>query len=492
MKLSSPTLFLCLTTVFVARPSQATADAGLIGVPSGLVLIGQASSSEASAQKPTPANFKVEPDSLKAGTSADLQLSGDGVNDLLAQLSDLRNAEVYLKSGAAQSQKVSTVTVGPPTKKGTAGTIRLGLTVSADAIAGSYELYVSGKPTGAVFTITAPNAKTAPATPEQIRVEPLMSPPGQVVNLKITGGKIPETLQKATKDQLHFYWQIPPGKHTDFNVALAVTDFLYSVQSPTSPEYSLTVQVSIAPDALPGTYQLYLDPQNGGAGKDKTAFDVLFSVGAAALGEYTYCPLTPLQGNGTDLLCSQSLLTYKEEREVFGKAVADQYVAVEVRIQNRNTQFPFLLADVRLGTSNSELTTSRDRTFVRTFAEKGEAYSVRAIALRSLAAAGTILGGIGPAVGNMSLSNAIQILVGPTTSAANSLFPDRSSHEIEVISDYGFSVVQTLVIPSRSPARIYCFIPQRQILSQPYNKISDDTSKWSTVGEFQALQKNGG
>lgn len=189
------------------------------------------------------------------------------------------------------------------------------------------------------------------------------------------------------------------------------------------------------------------------------------------------------------ILCSQSLLTYKEEREVFGKAVADQYVVAEVRIQNRNTQYPFLLADVRLGAVSSELTTSRDRTFVRSFAEKGEAYSVRAIALRALAAAGAILGGIGPAVGDKTLSNAIQIIVGPTTSAANGLFPDRSAHEIETITDYGFSVVQTLVIPTRSPARVYCFIPQRQILPEAYNKISDDNSKWANAAKFQKLQR---
>jgi len=80
--------------------------------------------------------------------------------------------------------------------------------------------------------------------------------------------------------------------------------------------------------------------------------------------------------------------------------------------------------------------------------------------------------------------------VGPTTSAVNGLFPDRSAHEIEVISDYGFSVIQTLVIPSRSPARVYCFIPQRQILSEPYSKISDDTSKWGGKAlKFQDLQK---
>ncbi len=425
---------------------------------------------------------------MKAGSSTDISLTSSDVGAWLPKFSDFAKIAIYTSPDVGEGTEVPTITVGSPSKIGAANQIHLGLTVPADIAAGTYELYENGNATGAKFQVTA--GSTAPQAPASkpgasqtpIHVEPSTSPPGQVVNVKLTGGDIANQLKSATPDKLHLFWQLPGG-HTDFSVMLPVTDAEFSAADP-----SETIQISIAPAAMSGTYQLYLDSQTTGTNTARTALDVQFIVGSS-LGEYTVCPLVQFQGNETDLVCSQSLLTYKEAREVFGKAVADQYIAVEIKVQNRNEQYQFLLGDIRIGTSNSQLTTSRDRTFVRSYAEKGEAYSVRAIALRALDAATAILGGIGPAVGNAILSSSVQILAGPTTSAMHSLFPDRSSNEINVISDSGFSVVQALVIPAKSPIRVFCFVPQREVLDQPLSKISDDTSKWTFAKDFQTLQR---
>jgi hypothetical protein len=335
-----------------------------------------------SPQAPPAANqssFKVDPDAVNPGVSTDVVLTGQDISQLLPQIADLKGVEVYSRPTQGNPQKVSTIVVVAPAKEGGAKQIRLGLNVASNAVPGKYELYVGGKPIGAVFSVSG-TATSSSSAASQVRIEPSTSPPGQVVDVKVTGGGIPEklkSLKPEDKDKLHFFWQVPPGNHTDYSISLPVTDFQYVEATPKSEsngtpnsESNVMIQISIAPDALPGTYQLFLESDSGGK-QTQNPVDVKFVVGSTALGEYTFCPLTALQNNsGADLLCSQSLVTYKEAREVFGKAVADQYVAVEVRIQNRNTQYPFLLADVRLGASNSQLTTSRDRTFVRTFAEK--------------------------------------------------------------------------------------------------------------------------
>jgi hypothetical protein len=443
---------------------------------------------------PPPANdvpaLQVDPSTVQVGSRTDVTLTGSGVKTLLPKISDLSKVDVYTSPVTGGGAKVMTITVGPPSKLGAANQIRLGLTVSPDAAVGAYELYENGNATDAKFQVTAGNPAQQPAVPSPsasqplINVEPSTSPPGQVVNVKLTGGDIANQLKSTTQDKLHLFWQLPGG-HTDFSVMLPVTGAEFS-----AADSSETIQISIAPNAMPGTYQLYQDSNATGVSASRTPLGVRFVVGSSALGEYTVCPLTVFQGNETDLLCSQSLLTYQEEREVFGKSVAEQYVAVEVKVQNRNDQYQFLLSDIRLGTSNSQLTTSRDRTFVRAYAEKGEAYSARAIGLRAFSAATAILGGIGPAVGNVMLSSAVQIIAGPTSSAVNGLFPDRSSNEINIISDSGFSVVQALVIPSKSPIRVFCFVPQRAVLNQPLSKISDNRSKWTAAADFQALQKS--
>jgi hypothetical protein len=443
---------------------------------------------------PPPANgaptLQVEPSTVQAGTSTDITLTGSGVRNLLPKISDLSKVDVYTSPVTGGGTKVGTITVGRPSKLGEANQIRLSVTVSPDAAAGPYELYENGNATDAKFQVTAENpAQQTPvpnpsASQTPINVEPSTSPPGQVVNVKLTGSDIANRLKSTTQDKLHLFWQLPGG-HTDFSVMLQVTGTEFS-----AADSSETIQISIAPDALPGTYQLYQDSNATGASATRTPLGARFVVGSSALGEYKICPLTVFQGNETDLLCSQSLLTYREGREVFGKSVAEQYIVVEVKVQNRNDQYQFLLSDIRIGTSNSQLTTSRDRTFVRAYAEKGEAYSARAIGLRVFGAATAILGGIGPAVGNEMLSTAVQIIAGPTTSAVNGLFPDRSSNEINIISDSGFSVVQALVIPTRSPTRVFCFVPQRAILNQPQIKIWNSRSKGAAAADFQTLQKS--
>ena len=432
---------------------------------------------------------------MQAGSSTDITLTGSGVSALLPKISDLSKIDIYTSPVTGDRTKVTTIAVRPPAKQGAANQIRLGLTVSPDAVAGLYELYANGSPTDAKFQVTAGNiAQPSPvakpsASQTPIKVEPSTSAPGQVVNVTLTGGDIGNQLKSITQDKLHLFWLLPGG-HTDFSVMLPITDAEFSAAG------SGTIQISIPPDAIPGTYQLYQDSNATGAGTPRTPLGVKFVVGASALGEYKVCPLTLFQGNETDLLCSQSLLTYREAREVFGKSVAEQYIAVEIKVQNRNPQYQFLLSDIRIGISNSEFTTSRDRTFVRAYAEKGEAYSARAIGLRAFAAAVAILGGIGPAVGNAVLSSAVQIIAGPTTSAVNGLFPDRSSNEINFISDSGFSVVQALVIPTKSPIRVFCFVPQRTILNEPLKQISNSGSKWLKVSpsddmrsDFQKLQE---
>jgi hypothetical protein len=434
---------------------------------------------------------------VQAGIPTDVSWSGSDYEKLHTQVKSIQSLQVFeVPPNGGTATVTDKIKVAAASHTAPVNVFRISVNVSADAAAGTYELYFDNQPTSARFVVTQKGSATSAAT-AALQVQPAISIPGQTLDVKISGGNYGALTKEKNDENLeasdyHFYWLIA-NKVTDCTVDLEIENI-------TSDDNSVTLRISVPPDALPGKYQLYRSTsqaisktatiQNScGA---KSALDLTFTVGTTALGEYTYCPLTPFVDVDVDLLCSQSVLTYKEERDVFGKAVADAYLSVEIKIQNRNNDFPFLLSDVRLGRSTAMLTTSRDRTFVRTFAEKGETYSARAIGLRAFDAASAVLGGIGPAVGEKSLSNAIQIIQGPTGSALRGLFPDRSIQEMGFISDNGFSVVQTTVIPARAPIRIFCFVPQRMLLDEKLSDFSDDVSPWpdpSAKKEVEGLRK---
>ena len=99
--------------------------------------------------------FQVAPQTIGAGTTTDITLSGSGVSALLPKIAGLSKVNVYSDPTSGSPAKVSTITVGRPSQQGASNQIRLGLSISTDALAGNYELYENSNPTGAIFKVTA-------------------------------------------------------------------------------------------------------------------------------------------------------------------------------------------------------------------------------------------------------------------------------------------------------------------------------------------------
>ena len=173
--------------------------------------------------------------------------------------------------------------------------------------------------------------------------------------------------------------------------------------------------------------------------------------------KYVNCGFANKAGSKNSYIgCSFVPLSYKATQQIFGKAIADRFIVVQVTVRNKNTEFEYLLQDIKLGTIDS-MVASLDKKLARRVAENGEQFSARAISFRLVEAGATVLTGIAGVVGNDLLKDAANLVAGPAQTGFRGAIPDLSTAEINSVSDNGFSVTST-VIPKNSAIAVVAFL----------------------------------
>lgn len=174
--------------------------------------------------------------------------------------------------------------------------------------------------------------------------------------------------------------------------------------------------------------------------------------------KYTPCagPASTPKPNA-NLACSFVPLSYETAYEVFGKGVADRFIAVQVTVENKNATSEFLLQDVRVGKKGFVLS-SYDKKIPRSVGERQEQLSARAIVIRLTAATASVLTGIAGFAGNELLTDAATVYAGPAQNALQTTIPNLSTAELARMDDLGFSVTST-VIPKSSAIAVVAFSP---------------------------------
>ena len=186
-----------------------------------------------------------------------------------------------------------------------------------------------------------------------------------------------------------------------------------------------------------------------------------------------------------DVGCSQSVLTWTETRAVFGRAVADTYVAVQVVGRNLNDDQDFLLHDLQVAVaqftaqpddhSKGDATTctiyadgvkthfvaGRDRMMVRDLAAVGGQMTPRNVAVRVLDAAGGILNATGAVLGDTTFSAAVHVLSAAFIPGFAKIFPDFTPDQMNHLNDLGFSAASAykIIIPKGGSVPMTTFIP---------------------------------
>lgn len=226
---------------------------------------------------------------------------------------------------------------------------------------------------------------------------------------------------------------------------------------PFSTSTLLRAQLTAPPESA-GTYRIVLVDTSGNVFDPKTTL----TISSTGDTRYVACAAPSNRGKPTnDLACSFVPIPYDTELDVFGKGVANHFIAVEVKVRNKNSDLEYLLQDIRIGRPDF-VVSSFDKKIPRGVAEKAEQFSARAIVFRLTAATASVLTGIAGFAGSDVLQEAANIYAGPAQTGLQSSIPNLSSAELARLDDLGFSVVTT-VIPKNSAVDVVAFIPSETL-----------------------------
>ena len=218
----------------------------------------------------------------------------------------------------------------------------------------------------------------------------------------------------------------------------------------------------------------------------------------------TTLPTAPL-----DIGCSESVLSWGETNYIFGRAVADHYVAIQVNARNLNADQEFLIHDLQVAVGqfvsqadtsgsghqsctiynadpnnlyNADATKSgaytrfvagRDRVMVRGVAETAAKLTPRNIAAQVIEVVGSILSATAPVAGGPSFSDAVHVFTAAAIPGYTKIFSDLSTDQLNRLNDLGFSAASAykIVIPKNGAVPMTTFLSS-DIFAKNYRKWS--------------------
>lgn len=205
----------------------------------------------------------------------------------------------------------------------------------------------------------------------------------------------------------------------------------------------------------------------------------------------------------------RALMAPKNVADSFGRRIATRYIAIQLTVANRNTEYQWLIQDasvdlsrlvlhlktaaasqatcqdslqhllksfqalgldvtqtgeVRQGASNPYVT-SADLTVLRGVAEKGQALDPRNLTYRLMRGAGTIAAGmLGVTTFGPAFAPAVAGYNGPLLTAYQTMFPDFTVNQLNRLNDSAF-LANTLV-PKQQARVIVIFMPMEYVLTR--------------------------
>jgi hypothetical protein len=183
-----------------------------------------------------------------------------------------------------------------------------------------------------------------------------------------------------------------------------------------------------------------------------------------------------------DVSCSMSVMTWKETSDVFGRRVANTFVAVQVTVRNLNTKNEFLIHDIQVaidtGISSEAFAwryfgrfqAGRDKLLVRAVAQRGQSEDRRNLALHALQAVGAIAGASSITAGTTQFKDAVAVFQGAFIPGFTTLFPDHTVEQLNHINDLVFSASNTskVLVPIQGSVPLVTFVSEKPIEELPF------------------------
>ena len=187
-----------------------------------------------------------------------------------------------------------------------------------------------------------------------------------------------------------------------------------------------------------------------------------------------------------DLLCSRSLLGWQETADIFGRRIANTYLAVQVVVRNLNQDSDYLIQDVILAAPNTKFGSGRDKLLARGVGIVGQSQDPRNMVMSALdtlaATSGAIalIGTQGAMVSSnfMNLQNANNVLTA-FIPPLKRWFPDFTVDQLNRLNDLAFSASTTykMLVPKGGSSPFVTFVAQK-LFADPVHKWSPAEFVW--------------
>jgi hypothetical protein len=167
-----------------------------------------------------------------------------------------------------------------------------------------------------------------------------------------------------------------------------------------------------------------------------------------------------------DIGCSMSVYPWSIAHMVFGRTVADHYLAVQVTVRNLDSEHEFLIHDAELAVDASSGQLERfqeghEKQAVRGVTLFGQMYDRRANWGHAVEAIGMIMGSVVGIPSNDNFTAAAGAYTAGFIPSFQKLFPDLTTSNLNNLNDLGFSAAAAsrIVVPKGGSVPFVIFVP---------------------------------
>lgn len=200
-----------------------------------------------------------------------------------------------------------------------------------------------------------------------------------------------------------------------------------------------------------------------------------------------------------------TVISPKVVSDVFGRRIAQRFVAIQVTIANESADYQFLIQDVSLDFRDNDVChpfqfkdeakrrpvpsgcpadpagqvvpiqppydmSSLSLSLLRGVAEKGQGQDKRNKFLRLFRAFGTIAGGlVGVAGFGPSFAEAVAVFNGPVINAYSEAFPDYTINQMNRMNDTAYEA--NTLVPKQQAKVLVAFVPQSLFLTSKQQRV---------------------
>ena len=178
-----------------------------------------------------------------------------------------------------------------------------------------------------------------------------------------------------------------------------------------------------------------------------------------------------------DVSCSMAVMSWKETSDIFGRRVANTFIAIQVTLRNLNTKNEFLVHDIQVAVDTGmtqdyfgRFQAGRDKLLVRAVAQRGQSDDRRNRVLNTLQTVGAIGAASSLVAGTVEFKDAVAVFQGAFLTGFANIFPDHTVEQLNHINDLVFSASNTskVVVPVQGSVPLVTFISEKPIEQLPF------------------------